>query len=201
MEVYNDFDHDLVNLFRCVKYHADELEKELKWCMNSREIFVYARDQRTMPGLTDIQRAARFFLQVKYSYGADQRSYGCAKRQSIRSIDVLHAAAERLDAVIIECRDFEPLIKTYDRPSALFFLDPPYWGTEGYYSGFQRTDHERLKTVLQGIKGRFIMTYNDCQEVREMYSEYKIEEISRLHNLQTRYYADPQYKELFITNY
>lgn len=45
------------------------------------------------------------------------------------------------------------------------------------------------------------MTYNNCPEVREMYSDYRTEEISRLHNLQTRYYADPQYKELFIQNY
>lgn len=42
---------------------------------------------------------------------------------------------------------------------ALFYLDPPYHGTEKYYeAGFSHDDHIRLKTVLDGIKGKFILS-------------------------------------------
>ena len=39
------------------------------------------------------------------------------------------------NGVVIENRDFEPILKTYDRPDALFYLDPPYLGTEKHYEG------------------------------------------------------------------
>lgn len=59
MEVYNDVNSSLVNLYRCVKYHPEALQKELDGIMMSREIFFDCiQDTR---GLTDIQRAARFF--------------------------------------------------------------------------------------------------------------------------------------------
>ena len=63
LEVYNDMDGRLVNLFRCVKYHPEALQKELDWILNSREQFFDAREEAR--GLTDIQRAARFFVLSK----------------------------------------------------------------------------------------------------------------------------------------
>lgn len=60
LEVYNDAEGSLVNLFRCVKYHPEALQKELEWILNSREQFFDAREDAR--GLTDIQRAARFLF-------------------------------------------------------------------------------------------------------------------------------------------
>ncbi len=62
LEVYNDINGDLVNLFRCVKYHCGELQRELDWMLTSREIFFACIEQMHMKGLTDIQRASRFFI-------------------------------------------------------------------------------------------------------------------------------------------
>ncbi|HWR19807.1 MAG TPA: DNA adenine methylase [Clostridia bacterium] len=201
LEVYNDFDQDLTNLFRCIKYHAPELQRELDWSLNSREFFYDARAQQQVQGLTDIQRAARFFLLIKYSYGADQHSFSCTKRSTLPTIDDLKTVQERLDGVVIECKDYEDLIKQYDRLSALLYLDPPYWGTEDYYKGFAAVDHDRLYEVLHGIKGRFILSYNDCPKIREMYAGYNITEVSRCNNLRARYKDKEPYNELIITNY
>ncbi|HWR19591.1 MAG TPA: DNA adenine methylase [Clostridia bacterium] len=201
MEVYNDYDHELANLFRCVKHHAQELQRELDWNLNSRELFYDARAQQPVQGLTDIQRAARFFLLIKYSYGADQRSFGCTKRRSMRIVEDLRAVQVRLESVIVECKDFEQLIKQYDRVSALFYVDPPYWGTEDYYDGFSPDDHARLRGTLAGIKGRFMLTYNDCPEIRQLYSNNRIEEVSRSHNLRMRYKDGHQYNEIIVMNY
>ena len=61
LEVYNDINSNLVNLFRCVKYHCGELQREMEWMLTSREQFFDCLAQGQGRGLTDIQRAARFF--------------------------------------------------------------------------------------------------------------------------------------------
>ena len=69
LEVYNDVNSDLVNLYRIIKYHPEELQKELRYILMSREIFFDAVEQCEVRGMTDIQRAARFFITIKESYG------------------------------------------------------------------------------------------------------------------------------------
>jgi len=90
----------------------------------------------------------------------------------------------------------------YDRKDALFYLDPPYVGTEGYYdSPFKTDDHQRLKAVLEGIKGRFILSYNDCPMIRELYSEYRIEGVSRKTTLAGNGDNNQLFAEVIIRNF
>jgi len=118
-------------------------------------------------------------------------------------IQYLSKIQERLSNVIIENKDFQNLIKVYDKKDALIYLDPPYFGTEKYYSAqFKLEDHLRLKETLDNVQGKFILSYNDCEHIRELYKDYNIEEISRNHNLVGRYSdKDNVYKELLIRNY
>ena len=67
LEVFNDVNSNLINLYRCVKYHCEELQKELDWILISRETFFDYKQQIDTRGLTDIQRAARFFFIIKAS--------------------------------------------------------------------------------------------------------------------------------------
>lgn len=203
LEVYNDAEGELVNLFRCVKYHAGEVQKELDNTLNAREFFEDYKQQLGTRGLTDIQRAARYFMLIKTSYGADKRTFGCIKKNLTNSIEYLKDIKERLNNVVIENKDFENLIKVYDRPKALFYLDPPYHGTEKYYNtGFNEKDHERLKECLRAIKGRFILSYNDDEYIRELYKDFNITEIDRRNSLVERYAdKDKNYKELIIKNF
>lgn len=80
LEVYNDYNSDLVNLFKCVKYHRPELQRELSWMLNSRELFDEFKVQYNTAGMTDIQKAARFFMVIKTSYGSKMGSFGCIKK-------------------------------------------------------------------------------------------------------------------------
>jgi DNA adenine methylase len=202
LEVFNDADGNLINLYRCIKYHAGEVQRELQWCFNSREVFTDFRAQLHMPGLTDIQRAARFFIMVKCSYGSDRNSFGCVSKPGLSdNISSLSDVQKRLARVVIERRDFAQLIKVYDRPDALFYCDPPYVGAESYYNvDFTIADHERLKEVLKGIKGRFLLSYNDAPLVRELYADFHIKEVCRSHNLAARYDGG-SYKEVLVSNY
>ena len=199
LEVYNDANSDLVRLFRCIKYHPDELSKEIQYYLNSREVFNDCRRKLESNGdYTDIQRAAMFYICIKISYGAKMTSFGCIKKRL--SSDRFSEVSQRLNVVVIENKDFEDLIRQYDRTDALFYCDPPYFETEKYYRArFQESDHKRLADVLHSIKGRFLLSYNDCPQVRELYADCIIEPVSRRNTLSAQ--SVDGYKEVLVRNY
>ena len=201
MEVYNDINGNLVNLFRCVKYHSDAVRQELQYILMSREQFFDAVEQAETRGMTDIQRAARFFILIKESFGTDLSSFGVRPRNFEKAKEYLDEVARRLDRVVIERLDFQHVLKTYDREDALFYLDPPYYETEKYYGDrFAPEDHERLKTALDSVRGRFVLSYNDCKYIRNLYRDYTVIEVDRPHNL-VKKEVKPRYRELIIKNY
>jgi len=202
LEVYNDINGDLVNLFRCVKYHCGEVQKELDWLLTSREQFFDCLAQLDTRGLTDIQRAARFFYTVKISFGCDQRTYATSSKTIDTASAYLEKIKERLRGVNIEHKDFADLIRVYDRKNALFYLDPPYVGTEGYYdSPFKTEDHQRLAEQLKHIKGRFILSYNDDASIRELYAWCNVETVIRKNTLAGNGDNRAPFAELIIKNF
>jgi len=200
MEVFNDANGELINLYRCVKFHPEALQKELEWILMSREQFFDARDQN-LKGLTDIQRAARYFILIKESFGTDLHSFRIYGRDMKKTIEYLAEVSKRLNQAIIENLDFQQLINTYDRKGALFYLDPPYFEAEKYYPDrFNPDDHKRLRAVLGRIKGKFVLSYNDCSEIRELYKNYNILGVERQDNLVCKN-ESRRYKEVIIKNF
>ena len=103
--------------------------------------------------------------------------------------------------VVIEHNDFEKLIKTYDRPDALFYLDPPYYAAEKYYdSDFSASDHERLFSVLTSIKGKFVLSYNADSVILGMYKDFSIIPVTRFNQLLSTS-KNTEYKEVIIKNF
>ena len=70
-----------------------------------------------------------------------------------------------------------------------------------YAVGFNWSDHVRLRDTLKEIKGRFLLSYNDCPEIRELYQDFSIFDFSRVHSMAQRYDAGKEFKELLIGNY
>ena len=121
---------------------------------------------------------------------------------------LIEQAHRRLSKVVIENKDFEKLIRQYDRPVSFFYLDPPYYETEKYYKnvgegGFQEKDHIRLKDTLMNIEGKFLLSYNDCDFIREIYDapNIQIESFTRINNIKQRYDNGAQFPEILISNY
>ncbi|MGP1488376.1 MAG: DNA adenine methylase [Peptoanaerobacter stomatis] len=201
-EVYNDINSNLVNLFKCVKYHAEELQKELNFTINSRELFNEYISQMNSKGLTDIQRAARFFYLVKLSYGSDTDTYGAVKKDVEKMKSYIQEIQTRLTNVVIENRSFEKIIQKYDSDTTLFYLDPPYHNTEKHYNtGFNEESHRLLNKLLKQVKAKFVLSYNDDEFIRELYKEFNIIEVERNNNLTSRYDKNRVFKELIIKNY
>ena len=195
LEVYNDRNSELVNLFRCAKFHRAELQREISGYFNSREIFSEIQAKMRLSGFTDIQRAAMFFVMARLSFGANMRTFG--GRQRNLSGDCLTEVEERLESVVIENMDFCELIKRYDCDGALFYCDPPYSRTERYYDeAFRKDDHERLKAILSQISGKFILSYDGSDFIRDLYRDFEIIEVERQNNM-----ANGWYKELIIRNF
>lgn len=205
LEVYNDFDNNLYNLFTVVKYHSEEFEKEFRFMINCRKGF---QDMLEFKPLTDIQRAAKFFFLLQRSYGAKMRQFaygrngnsGSAKSQN-NIIERIKSTSLRLDKVYIENLDFENLIKRYDHEDAFFYLDPPYVkGKDSVYNIVKVKDfeHERLFNCIKNIKGRWLLSYDDNEYIRNLYKDFNIIEVSRLNTL-SKYRTT--YNEILIKNY
>ena len=200
-EVYNDYNSNLVCLYRCIKYHAEELLRELDYMINSREMFFEYVSQMNSKGLTDIQRAARFYMLIRCSYSATLDSYGNKPRNLAKFKEQFKEIADRLEKVVIENKDFEALLKLYDKPGSLFYLDPPYYKTEGYYQGFSRDDHIRLFEALKKVESRWILSYNYDPYIADLYKDYTQIKTSRNNNMTARYDKNREYAELIIKNY
>lgn len=205
LEVYNDLDNNLYNLFTVVKYHAEAFEHEFQFMINSRKGF---KDMLEFKPLTDIQRAAKFFFLLQRSYGACMRQFaygrdgntGYAKSQN-NIIEKIKSVSLRLDKVYIENLDFEDLIRRYDHKDAFFYLDPPYKkGKDNVYKVVKVKDfeHERLFNCIKNIKGRWLLSYDDNEYIRQLYKDYNIIEVSRFTPLSPK---RGDYKELLIKNY
>ena len=202
LEVINDRDGQIVNLFRCIKYHRATLQDELEWLVSAREIFFDAISQLRSDGLTDIQRAARFFYLLKTSFGCDGKTFATASKSCAKATEYLSEVQKRLQGVVIENRDFEAILRTYDRPDALFYLDPPYLGTEKYYAGmFCWEDHQRLAECLKNIKGRFVLSYNDDPRIRALYDWCTVTPVVRKETLSGSGKNQGSFREIIIRNY
>jgi len=60
-ETINDLDSDLVTFYRILQHHLEEFLRQFKWLLSSREWFEDFKRQQEAGGLTDIQRAARYY--------------------------------------------------------------------------------------------------------------------------------------------
>jgi len=209
LEVYNDLDGRLVNLFRIVKYHPNALKEELNYLLGSREMFFQFLNGTF---ITDIQKAAQFYFTITRSFGGKGKTFGVTKKsdggacKSQKNVfDRIDAIHKRLDKVLIENRDFEKLINQYDIEGAFFYCDPPYSQGCGYdVISTKDFDHERLRNTLKNIKGRFLLSYDDSPYIRELYKDFEIIEVTRLNGINNRggnNRANKYYKELLIANY
>ncbi len=189
-EIINDWNGELVNLFRCMRAHPAALTELLEWTFSCRADFEQLKtvDPSMM---TDLQRAARFVQLQKLAFGGKVRGQtfgvctdGRARyRASSVSAD-LTAAGKRLEDTTIENLDWCDFIDRYDRPGTLFYLDPPYFGTETYYGdGFGREQFARMADRLGRIRGRFILSLNDRPEVRDIFGAFTIETVSTIYGL------------------
>ena len=143
-----------------------------------------------------------FLKLLRYSYSSGGKSFA-SQPFSIRSLfGLVQAFSRRCENVVIENQDFEVLIRHYDREGSFFYCDPPYFTSEYVYDcGFGWDDHLRLHRALTGAKGKFLLSYNDCPEIRGLYAGCEFFDFTRVHSMVQRYEVGREFPELLIANY
>ncbi len=205
-EVINDLSGEVVNLFRVVKHHPEAYLEALRLQLFSRREF--ERLLKTDPAtLTDVQRAARFYWLQRSNFSGrpGNRSFPAATHHNksispnvlLKHVGAAHA---RLAKVTVENLPYDEFMRRYDKPSTLFYLDPPYWGIETLYGQglFVRADFTRLAELLAGLKGAFMISLNDRAELRRIFQEFTIETVETIYAAQQRG-RNRKVKELLIT--
>lgn len=204
IEVINDIDQELINLFKMIKYHAPEIERQLEYEFSGRDIFEEYKNIGTR-NLTDIHRAVRFLYLISQSFAGkgNNYGYGTTTRPSPQIFykGVLGDIKERLRNTYVENLSFEKVIEKYDRKHSFFFADPPYFETTGYGNEFGEKEHLVLRDKLINLKGKFLLTINDHEKVREWYKDFNIKEVEVNYSVSKEQKARGKYKELIITNY
>lgn len=204
LEVLNDLNEDLVNFYRCVRFHADTLLTELEFVLNSRQEF---NDFRKQHGLTDIQRAARWFFRNKNcfggasmeSFGTSAISSGAAHGSRQNRMDAIRLLSLRLDRAVIEHGDWQKCLDRYDRPSTFFFIDPPYIECDaGMYEAWTLADVVALRERLCGLKGQWIVTFNDSPKIRDAFAGCQFKPVERSRGINNQQGAKT-YREIIIT--
>lgn len=195
--VYNDFNPLNYNLFKCVQNPSelqrvmDEIEVQQVGVDNTphelKEKFVSFQSEIFGEGFK--VDSPDYFVAAKYVYVLSQVFSG-SKPETSNFIDLKGKYRSKylafrdklskptwVDHFIkitdVENLDFQQVIEKYDSSSTYFYVDPPYWKTENYYSNhdFDRNDHERLTDTLKSIKGKFSLSYYDFELLHQWLPE------------------------------
>ena len=205
VEVLNDLDGEIVNFFRVCQQHYEELLRYFRFMVVSRKMFDLFKTIDPA-NLTDIQRAARYMYLLKNSFASLVRrpNYhwhvvqppGFNLEQLPELIENTH---RRLARVQLECLPYEEVLKRYDRPTTLFYLDPPYFGRKLYNYNFEADDFKKLAERLKSLQGKFVLSLNDVPEVRSIYRGFRIKHIETPYTAQKK--SGRRYGEVLITNF
>lgn len=204
VEIYNDLNSNLANLFHVVRTDLDSFLSELDKCVVSEDWHKMFYNNHSK--YTELENAVRYFYVMcftfrgKYdggfSYSAEA-SYGKMLQSKVQIIKEIH---NRIKNVIILNKPCFDVIKQNNEKDTLLYLDPPYVNTEQYYKNlagaFTETEHIRLRDMLEQHKGYFFLSYEDDELVSDLYRKFHIhrKQLLRESSGSKRY-------EVLVTNY
>ena len=214
VEIVNDVDKEIYNFFNVVKNKHDDFYESFKYTFASRVRYnlLFNIDPST---LDDVQRAHRFYYIVRHAYNniPKFRMFRTSRNAKLginydklrEHIDKIY---DRIKNVIVECLDYRDVIKKYDAANNFFFIDPPYYDPvtkDGhkpeYVHALTKDDFKILANRCKKIKGKFLMTINNHQYIRDTFSDFNIKPIQHAYNSARSTPSDAQVTELLISNY
>ena len=213
----NDLYYDLFCFWNMAQKNPEELVSKIKvikdrWSGDGKGLHRYLVDN--IATMSPIDKAAAFFVLNRITFSGTSLSGGFSKsafetRFTDSSIERLMSMGQVLQGkdLTITNEDFSSVLTGGDS-SVFTFLDPPYYsatdsalyGKNGeLHKGF---DHERLADSLKDCNHRWLMTYDDCEYIRELYKDFNIKEFELMYGMRNvSKNADMKGKEVFIFNY
>ena len=168
IEVLNDTNRELINLYSVIKNHFIELEKRISVTLHSRKQHRQAQVIYENPELFDeVQRAWAVWVLSSQSFSAMlDGSFGYDKGKNTTTKKIMNKKAEfteqyaiRLQNVQVECADALYIIESRDTPETFVYADPPYFNSDcGHYDGYSEQDFENLLKKLASLQGKFLLS-------------------------------------------
>lgn len=189
IEVINDLDSDVVNLFRCIQQDSEYLARLVMTTPYSRK--EYDSSFRGVPiigippGDDRFHKACRFLIRCWQAYGSRNDGYKSGWKYDAVGRERMYSlwdwyglpvsiveAAERLRQVQIECRPAVEVIRRFDNPDVFMYLDPPYLldtrNRKQYRHEMEDADHEELLKVILQSKAKIMVSGYES----DMYNGY-----------------------------
>lgn len=167
IEVINDINSCLITFYKVLKTNFYRLQKEIEISLHSRNLHRQARVVLDNPDMfSDVKIAWAVWVLSNQSFGCGwnagwgyDRAGTTATKIANKRLVFTETLSERLRTTEIECYDALKIIKSRDTFDTLFYLDPPYPGTDqGHYNGYSEEDFRTLLDILQNIKGNFLLS-------------------------------------------
>lgn len=181
--IVNDKFKPLISFWKSVQTRKVELCSELRKLLNvvSKSIFSTMRDT-IMEDTDDFIQGYKYFVINRCSFSGATLSGGFSTESSKKRFtesSIKRTEDLNLNDVEFHNLDFETFLKG---KKGLIFLDPPYYLNENSNLYGKNGDmhenfnHEKLFQVLKKRKN-WIMTYNNCDYIRDLYKNYEIREV------------------------
>lgn len=190
-EIYNDLDGEIVNLFRVVRDHGDDLARRIEETPFARAEFQESYD----PSPDAIEQARRTMIRCGMGFGSSAMNTknktgfrGSATRSGTHpgtdwanQPDNVRKIIGRLRGVVIENMDALDLMRYHDATTTLHYVDPPYvhdsrtWqgGKEAYRHEMSDDDHRKLADCLNGLLGMVILSGYPTPLYDELFSNWR----------------------------
>ena len=206
----NDIDKELALLFRTMadKHKREVLKKRVVRAEPTKDMFEKLKYSNPKD---DMDRVYRYFVinRTAYSGIMHMPNWGYHVKKSVppsRWPDRIEQSGLKLQHATITNLDYEEVIATPKKGKEVFmFIDPPYFAADqkrAYRHSFPPDEHFRLLRLLKKTKHKFCLTYDNCEEIKDMYSWANIHEFSlRYHTANANVTNRKMGKELIITNY
>jgi len=215
---YNDSNAWLNNLWLCMKEYDTLLEKIEEWNLPlnnketyhklKKEVFNYTSLSCLTP--PDFDWAVMYMYVLTHCFSGDiSGGMKLSTNGFIPLVNRLKSSKyrEKLDKIVVWNMDYEAVIRMFTDDSAFLYLDPPYWGTEKLYSfhDFTTEHHYNLAKLLNKSKTRWMLSYYDYPELKELYPEdkfnYFYKDYQKSSTMNKKGVRKPKATEVLVTNY
>lgn len=206
VEVINDLNGELVNLYRVVQHHLEEFVRQFKWALVSRQMFEWLKNAST-DLMTDIQRAARFYYLQHTAFGAKVSGQNFGTATTARPVNLLRIEEQlseahlRLSGVTVEHLSWDNCLLKYDRPHSFMYADPPYWQLAGYGVDFGLDQYEKMAELMLDCKSKVMLSINDHPDMRSVFKSLNIDTTEIKYTVGNSVKSRDKKSELIITNY
>ena len=185
-EVINDLDPKITTILKMLKSNSEYVDKHIHRIPATQKYFDKIKNKTD--GLSLLET-------IRFSYGSNGKDFNLCNR-TIKTNFIPYK--ERLKNVTIKNESFEKVVKEYDDPTTLFYLDPPYEMTlesKHYYEKSGITPEE-VYNVCKNIKGKFILSYNYSPHIIKIFKDFDIKIVKVLYRISKQYK-----REVIIKNF